>query len=339
MRPGTYRRPALRTGVAATPSLGNESVLAALLPVLDGHRSTEEVIGLLLVEGFAPDDVLGTLQALDDAELLEEAVPPDLAPLRPEEVRRLAEQAEVLAAFEAPEHLTEGSWPPSGLAAQVALRKSTVGIAGDGPFACALAEALALAGVGALTLEAGLDARQRPVRELVRQLSAFCSVVNVSSDTWPDAISDRLFGILVYCPEHFTGDVALFLNAACVDRGIPFLPTRRGLYEVVDGPLVVPRETACYQCFEARATAMGAGWSNEPLRRAEPRLAFPVGADLLALEVVKFLSGVAESVLRGHIRRLDLLSGLHELHPVLKVPRCPVCWPHGHRPALRIWDE
>jgi bacteriocin biosynthesis cyclodehydratase domain-containing protein len=314
-------------------------VLAALLRVLDGRRSTEEVIGLLLVEGFSPGDVLGALQALDDAELLEEAVPPELAPLRPEEVGRLAEQAEVLAAFEAPEQLTEGSWPPRGLAAQAALRNSNVGIAGDGAFACALVEALALAGVGALTLEDGLDARERPVRELVRQLSAFCSVANVASNTWPDVILDRVIGILVYCPEHFTREAALFLNSACVDRGLPFLPTRRGLYEVVDGPLVVPRETACYRCFEIRATAMGVDWSDEPLRRAEPRLAFPVGADLLALEVVKFLSGVAEPVLRGHLRRLDLLSGLHDLHPVLKVPRCPVCGPDGKRPARKVWDE
>lgn len=307
-------------------------MLAAMVPLLDGDRSAEEIIGLLLVDGFDVAEVLGAFDALDRAELLVEAVPPELAPLRPDEVVRLGAQAEALAAFAAPEQLTEGSWPPVGLAAQAALKQARVGIAGVGAAARSLSRTLALAGVGALTLE------EPGAEESLDPLSSFCAVEHVAAEAWPEVLRGLDLGVLVYFPDHFAAQSARLLNAACVEHDVPFLPCRVGLYSTELGPLVIPAETACYQCCETRRRAMGSG-TDEVLQRTEPRLAFPIGVELLALEVIKFLTGVTEPLLRGHLWTLHLVSGAHELHPVLKVPRCPVCSGLGAAPPRRIWDE
>ncbi len=303
-----------------------------MLPLLDGDRSAEEIIGLLLADGFDVADVLGAFEALDRAELLVETVPPELAPLRPEEVTRLGDQAEALAAFAAPEQLVEGSWPPAGLAAQAKLKQAKVGIAGVGAAARALSRTLALAGVGALTLEE--DGAQGPLDEV----SSFCSVEQVAAEAWPDVLPDQDLGLLVYFPDHFAAQRARLLNTACVEHDVPFLPCRVGVYMTEVGPLVIPAETACYQCFETRRLAMGGGTDEFLQRRTEPRLAFPIGVELLALEVIKFLTGVTEPLLRGHLWTLHLVSGAHELHPVLKIPRCPVCSGLRVDPPHRIWD-
>jgi bacteriocin biosynthesis cyclodehydratase domain-containing protein len=108
----------------------------------------------------------------------------------------------------------------------------------------------------------------------------------------------------------------------------------------------VPYQTACYSCFALRQKsnltdyqeylALEQHLEHDDLRSGA--LAISPGADLAALEAVKVLSGFVEPTTYGQLFALNLLTLHSELHPVLKIPRCPDCGPCTERPTLRAWD-
>jgi bacteriocin biosynthesis cyclodehydratase domain-containing protein len=103
------------------------------------------------------------------------------------------------------------------------------------------------------------------------------------------------------------------------------------------GPLVEPRVTACYACCRTRREAAHFGWKAETgAEEVGVGLPFAVGLDLLALEVLKILSGAATPMTWNRLWRLDLASGVATLHPVLKLPRCPACGVAA-RPPRKLW--
>ena len=67
-------------------------------------------------------------------------------------------------------------------------------------------------------------------------------------------------------------------------------------------------------------------------------LGVALGLDWLAVEVIKLFTDIGEPVSRGRVMFIDYLSGLPELHPLLRVPRCPVCGP-ARKPQIRLWEE
>ena len=79
--------------------------------------------------------------------------------------------------------------------------------------------------------------------------------------------------------------------------------------------------------------------TEEPPPPGNPALAFAVGIPLLALEILKILTRAAFPVTRGRLWRLGHFDGSVGVHPVLKLPRCPVCGAHRRTPPRRIWEE
>jgi bacteriocin biosynthesis cyclodehydratase domain-containing protein len=97
------------------------------------------------------------------------------------------------------------------------------------------------------------------------------------------------------------------------------------------GPLFVPGETACYECFQLRR-ASNVKYSKEYLKLDEARSAFEqcmpldmMAAGLGVLYALRWI-GANDPALVGRLIALQPLSdrGI-STHDVLRVPRCPAC--------------
>jgi bacteriocin biosynthesis cyclodehydratase domain-containing protein len=125
-------------------------------------------------------------------------------------------------------------------------------------------------------------------------------------------------------------------NEFCVGNGYRFLPIVLDRMVGSVGPLIVPGQTACYECLRARENA---NLEAPDLRRAadagaherqlvtgfHPSMASILG-DIAALELTKFYGGVLPWKV-GMLLEVNLLAMRLASRKVLKLPRCPVCSP------------
>ena len=253
-----------------------ETLLPALLPLLDGTHSVDEIA----------------------AEL---------------GARRAVEQAlELLASGGV---LVEG---PAAAAADAA----ATGIAaayGIGP--AAVAQRLRAARVGVVGASAAADAIARMLRA-----SGVGEVVQVE---WH---AESAVDLAVVAPVPSEAPQLVGWNLAALRRGIRWLPLRPfdGLISLV-GPLIVPGETACYECVLLRLA--GHVDYGPDLRRIEgvppaARAAGPLEslAAAVAAQIGLCWLGGADLALAGLLHVLEtrplLALGTHQ---VLRVPRCPAC--------------
>jgi bacteriocin biosynthesis cyclodehydratase domain-containing protein len=140
-------------------------------------------------------------------------------------------------------------------------------------------------------------------------------------------------GCLVACSD-FGGIEALNRwNKVCQEHGCHFLPVV--LQDLVGyiGPLVVPGETACFECLNARWNSNVEG--AEPRRGAvrfegqhvvgfHPSMATVLGA-ITAFELCKFYGLEVPFVLAGRLLEINLLTMTMQVRKILRIPRCPVC--------------
>jgi bacteriocin biosynthesis cyclodehydratase domain-containing protein len=119
-------------------------------------------------------------------------------------------------------------------------------------------------------------------------------------------------------------------------------------FEFHIGPTVIPGETPCYECFRLRINSNVPDYSEHMLleeyrkhhRLREATLAFTPAAGLLALEVLKGVTWFAAPATYAHLYVLNLLTMQSELHPILKIPRCPTCGrPAMPRPTIHAWQQ
>lgn len=124
-------------------------------------------------------------------------------------------------------------------------------------------------------------------------------------------------------------------NEFCVLHGIRFVPVV--LADLVGhvGPVVVPGDSACYECLWARLNthladpdghwaAATNGGDGQAVAGLHPSMASILG-DIATVELIK-LFGLAPPLARfGTLIEVNLLGGAMKTRRVLKVPRCEVC--------------
>jgi len=126
------------------------------------------------------------------------------------------------------------------------------------------------------------------------------------------------------------------VNGLCLQLSVPCLYAANFGREALLGPLVLPGESACWACLEARRASHLALPPGVELA--------PPGADLaiacrtarsdalaaalyaqLSLEAGRFIGGFAPAVTIGGCFLLTASSPATERHVVLRVPWCPAC--------------
>ena len=131
-------------------------------------------------------------------------------------------------------------------------------------------------------------------------------------------------------------------NGFCVEHRRHFLPVI--LHNVIGyvGPLVVPGETACFECLLARQNSH---LENPEIHRVieeataegqrvigfHPSMPSTL-AEVAAFELTKFYSGLLPGRV-GTLIEVNLLATRMMGRKVLKVPRCPTCSPLNTRPS------
>lgn len=135
-------------------------------------------------------------------------------------------------------------------------------------------------------------------------------------------------------------------NSACLDGGIRWLRVAfEGRYGVV-GPTVVPRQTACYTCYNARRASQEVPWEFEAYRSkllsdGDPHegtveALTDVVVAQAALEAVRLLTGFAPPSTFGRFHTFEAGTPRVQSHEVLRVPRCTSC---GRKQSPRDpWD-
>ena len=124
-------------------------------------------------------------------------------------------------------------------------------------------------------------------------------------------------------------------NEYCVDKQFRFLPVVLHNLRGYVGPLVIPGETACYECYRARqnahiydphldAVVERTAFETQPFIGFHPTMASILG-DVASFEIARFHSGISPRWNVGSVIEMDLLTSQVASHKVLKVPRCPIC--------------
>ncbi len=269
-------------GAAAT------RLLPALLPLLDGTRTVDDLVACL-GERVEPA-VRKALEALSEHGLLGEGPQPgDHAPAS------FRETAALLAA-------TSGR-PGTAADLLLALERARVGIGGGGRIGLDVARLLHLSGV-AVVREVALD----------------------------DGDADPTLSLAVVTPGSEQLHLVPRWNERALAAELPWLLVLPfdGRFAAI-GPLFLPGETCCYECFSMRRAA-GLEYPEEfravegspPPSRTSPALDAAT-AGLAATVALQFVAGGLNALAGGfHALELGATLGLTP-HRVYRVPRCRAC--------------
>lgn len=154
---------------------------------------------------------------------------------------------------------------------------------------------------------------------------------------WAEEVDSQEFLCLVATSDFGDQQVLREWNRFCQERDCIFFPVV--LKNVVGylGPLVVPGETACFECLHARQNAnlrepqtqqaiTASAFAGQLVNGFHPAMPSILG-DLAAFELTKFFSRILPNQNVGTLIEVNLLASQLSTHKVLKVPRCSVCSP------------
>jgi len=169
-------------------------------------------------------------------------------------------------------------------------------------------------------------------------------------ETWFAASAARSVDCLVVCSDFGGFRLLSDWHAVAFENGWKFLPVV--LQDLVGfaGPLVIPHESACFECFLTRREASAApspyareaerhAFEGQSIAASHPAMASVLG-DVAALELTKFFGSLWRSELVNRTIEINLMAGRMQTHRVLKLPRCRVCSPLNERdPVALLRDE
>jgi molybdopterin-synthase adenylyltransferase len=134
-------------------------------------------------------------------------------------------------------------------------------------------------------------------------------------------------------------------NSWCIEHNRHFLPVI--LHNVIGyiGPLVVPGETACFDCLQARQNSHLQNYEYHDALKAgsfegQHSVGFLPGmagglAEFAVMEVCKFYGGILQPKI-GTLIEINLLVPHLSSRKILKIPRCQTCSPLKTRPPVSL---
>jgi len=161
---------------------------------------------------------------------------------------------------------------------------------------------------------------------------------------WVDETDPNSIGCLVATSDFGGHSSIREWNQFCIDHHLPFFSvTLRDEIGFV-GPLVIPEETACFQCFITRENSQNTNWahstatdekafSGQGIVGYHPSMASILG-DIAAIELHKYFGGRLPGWKVGTMIEVNLLTSRMIPRKVLKVPRCSACSLLKIRPSM-----
>ena len=163
-------------------------------------------------------------------------------------------------------------------------------------------------------------------------------------DRWHQTSSWKSIQCMIVCSDVGGGNLLHGWNQLCLSRGVCFLPVVLNDLIGFFGPLVLPGETACYECLTARENS---NLSNHMFRRIAEHSApdgrtvigyhptmLSVLANIAAFEIMRFFSRSLPGNEVGKLIEVNLLAMTINTRKVLKVPRCNGCSSMMKHPSI-----
>ncbi|MGE5541640.1 MAG: TOMM precursor leader peptide-binding protein, partial [Bacillota bacterium] len=159
--------------------------------------------------------------------------------------------------------------------------------------------------------------------------------------------------LALVCQDSPTVNIYRAVNAAALRERVRWLRVSLEGFEAQLGPCVLPRDTACYTCYEFRsrgnwphydeslafeeylAGSSSAGEIDVDYGCPAPAPAFL--GNLAALEALKLLTGFSYPTTCGKMWTFNMNSFEARHHVVLKLPRCPSCGLTVANPGQAQW--
>lgn len=315
--------------------------MTTLLPLLDGSRGREEVAAALPTH--SPESVLGFLALLERHGLLEEVADPGASGAE----RWLGQDA----------FFRKWSEQPAEPAAR--LRDAHVLVVGLEPWGVVLATELAAAGAGLVHV---LDSspvtpddllavrlwtarhlgqpRSEALRGSLADIAPWCHLTTapLPLEHAPPLSEGGRWDLVVTATR--SDDLFTLQSVARIahQNAIPSLYGTLDGLEAVVGPVVVPGQTACWNCYRLRRLAhaehpevthdlQATLLATSPATRTRTYLA-PTASllgHLLALEAIQLLTNYTPSRLIGRVLVQHVVTLESSLHTVIRMPWCDVC--------------
>jgi len=314
-----------------------------LLDALDGSRTREQ-----LDERFGEDEVRDLLAQLEELGLAEDAADDDLIPAAI--VERFDRQIRYFG------DITTGPTPSQ---AQTRLSEARILVLGVGGLGGWSALSLACCGVGEMLLIDGdrveesnlnrqvlyseADVGRPKVEVAAERLGAFNSAMRL------ETIAERLQGeeaiaaviegydIVIDAADWPAHEIEQWVNNACFAAEIPYVTMSHFPPIARVGPLYVPGVTGCFACQVAayrRAYPLFDVAIEQRRAKASPAATLGPACGLIgghtALDIMHFLTELAEPSTLGTGHIYDLRTMEVEREKVVPEPDCPVC---GHLPT------
>ena len=185
---------------------------------------------------------------------------------------------------------------------------------------------------------------------LLRNLRMYDDTGTVAADHWPSRLKSPLdyeewtkglqsspLDCVIATSDFGYSPAISEWNEFCVRRNCHFLPAV--LHQMIGyvGPLVIPGETACFECLRARQNAH---IDNPSLHRAAEERAFEgqiitgfhpsmtsILGSITAFELERVYGAFMPKPQVGRVITINLLNTEVKSRKVMKVPRCPACSP------------
>jgi bacteriocin biosynthesis cyclodehydratase domain-containing protein len=166
-------------------------------------------------------------------------------------------------------------------------------------------------------------------------------------EEWVKRVAPQSLGCLVATSDFGDRQMMKEWNRFCVDNRRLFLPVVLRNVTGYVGPLVVPGETACFECLEARQnshmndhatarTVQDGAFEGQVATGFHPSMASILG-DIAAFELTKFYSGALPMRNVGTLIEVNLFAPQVTGRKVLKIPRCVVCSPLNARSSTTFF--
>lgn len=155
-------------------------------------------------------------------------------------------------------------------------------------------------------------------------------------------------GLLLVTSDRYDPDFFRSANRQAVSTGARAVFAHRQLSRIVVGPLVLPRESACYECYFQRQRAASrfkaefdsrvraAAAARATAARSPSRVAAGLCQSLLALLLLAAAARAYDVFEPGTLVSFDVLTLEKSRQPVLRLPRCSVCSDAGSRPGRAV---
>lgn len=159
------------------------------------------------------------------------------------------------------------------------------------------------------------------------------AVARLGDDDALPAYGDKR-ALLLVCADDENFGLFRKMNARAIAAGIPSLYLGIDWSTVQCGPLVLPKATACYECYFHRVRTTRKFVAEFDVRSNPENILYRAVPGKLALQfavaeasrlILQYLSGTLENLHQSVFSEIDSLSGEISRSRILRLPRCPAC--------------